>query len=149
MGLEKYKQKRDLEKSHEPKAEVGQKKDKNLTYVVQKHHAQNLHYDLRLEHEGVLWSWAVPKKPSDSGIKRLAIRTEDHPLDYAGFEGEIPKGHYGAGRVKIWDKGFWEPEDIKKNKIVFKIKGDRLNGKFVLINLKDQEKNWLFFKVGD
>lgn len=117
-------------------------------YVVQKHDASNLHYDLRLEFEGVLWSWAVPKKPPEKeGVKRLAIRTEDHPLDYAEFEGEIEEG-YGEGTVEIWDEGSFEPVDVKDGeKIVFELEGERLKGEYVLVKT-DYEggDKWILFK---
>ena len=117
-------------------------------YVIQKHDASNLHYDLRLEFEGVLWSWAVPKEPpAEKGMKRLAIRTEDHPLEYAEFEGEIGEG-YGEGTVEIWDSGSFEPVDVKEEeKIVFRIDGEKLEGEYVLVKT-DYEGNdkWLFFK---
>lgn len=117
-------------------------------YVIQKHDASNLHYDLRLEFEGVLWSWAVPKEPSkEKGKKRLAIRTEDHPLEYADFEGEIEEG-YGEGTVEIWDSGSFEPVDVKEEeKIVVEIHGEKLEGEYVLVKT-DYEGNdkWLFFK---
>lgn len=119
-------------------------------YVIQKHDASNLHYDLRLEFEGVLWSWAVPKKPpKEPGTKRLAIKVQDHELDYADFEGEIPEGQYGAGTVETWDRGTFEPKEIEDGKIVFKIHGNRLKGDYVLLKTdmggEDQE-NWLLFK---
>lgn len=114
-------------------------------FVVQKHHATTLHYDLRLSMEGVLKSWAVPKEPpAKPSVKRLAIQTEDHPLDYADFEGEIPEGLYGAGKVEIWDKGSCELKEKTENKIEFILHGDRLRGDYVLIRYKN---NWLFFKV--
>lgn len=117
-------------------------------YVIQKHDASNLHYDLRLEFEGVLWSWAVPKKPpKESGNKRLAIKVDDHDLGYADFEGEIKEG-YGEGTVEIWDGGSFEQQDVKDDKIVFTIHGDRLSGDYVLVkmNTKGDQENWLFFK---
>ncbi|MFB6088454.1 MAG: DNA polymerase ligase N-terminal domain-containing protein [Candidatus Aenigmatarchaeota archaeon] len=121
---------------------------KERIYVIQKHDASNLHYDLRLEFEGVLWSWAVPKKPpKEPGTKRLAIKVDDHDLEYADFEGEIKEG-YGKGTVEIWDKGTFEPIDVKDDKIVFTIHGNELNGDYVLVRMNtggDQE-NWLFFK---
>jgi len=113
-------------------------------FVIQKHYASHLHYDFRLEMKGVLKSWAIPKiPPKKSGIKRLAIQTEDHALDYADFEGIIKEGRYGAGKVEIWDKGKVSFESIKKDKIVFELKGKKLKGKYVLVRFKN---NWLFFK---
>lgn len=119
-------------------------------YVIHKHNATHMHYDLRLEIDGTLKSWALPKiPPIEKGIKRLAVYTEDHPLEYADFEGIIPEGYYGAGKVEIWDKGTFLLLEIQKDKIVIDIKGNKLNGKYCLIKFKNQEKNWLFFKCGD
>ncbi len=123
--------------------------EKELKYSIQKHDASNLHYDLRLEREGVLKSWAIPKGPSKKpGEKRLAIQTEDHDLDYAFFEGEIEEGEYGAGKVELWDKGTYEPIKWKENEIIVDIKGEKLEGKYVLIRFQPDENpdNWLFFK---
>ena len=117
MSLEEYEKKRNFKKSHEPKGEI--KKGKDNIYVIQKHDASHLHFDLRLEMDAVLKSWAIPKSPpTEKGVKRLAVATEDHPVDYADFEGEIPEGQYGAGTVEIWDKGTYELEEKKKDKIV-------------------------------
>ncbi|MFH1474057.1 MAG: DNA polymerase ligase N-terminal domain-containing protein [Candidatus Aenigmatarchaeota archaeon] len=144
MVLEKYKQKRDFKKTSEPKAKV--KKSKKPIYVIQEHHASHLHWDLRLEFDGVLKSWAVPKEPSkDPKVRRLAVEVEDHPIDYAKFEGIIPEGQYGAGNVKIWDRGTFELISKKEDKIIFKIIGKRLKGNYVLVKFKPP-KNWLFFK---
>lgn len=119
----------------------------NRIYVIQEHHASRLHWDLRLEMNGKLKSWAIPKKPvNKKGIKRLAIQTEDHSLEYANFEGEIPEGLYGAGLVKIWDRGSYELKKKTKDKIVVEIHGKKLKGTFCLIKFKGQERNWLFFK---
>lgn len=120
---------------------------KTKIYVIQKHNATHLHYDLRLERNGVLKSWAIPKTPPKKrGIKRLAIQTEDHPVEHADFEGVIPEGSYGSGSVEIWDKGTYKTEKLEDNKIVFYIDGKKLKGRYCLIKLRDQNKNWLFFK---
>ena len=114
-------------------------------FVIHEHHAKRLHWDLRLEMEGVLRSWAVPKEPStDPSVKRLAIAVEDHDLSYADFEGTIPEGQYGAGEVKIWDSGHYELLEENEGKLVFNLEGKKLQGPFCLIRLKDC-KNWLFF----
>jgi DNA ligase D-like protein (predicted 3'-phosphoesterase) len=115
-------------------------------YVIQKHAASHLHYDLRLEMDGVLKSWAVPKEPPTTpGVKRLVVQVDDHALDYANFEGEIPEGKYGAGKVDIWDKGTYKLVEQEKNSLVVDIKGKKLNGNYVLVRFKG-DKNWLFFK---
>ncbi len=123
--------------------------EQDRTYVIQKHDASNLHYDLRLEFEGALWSWAVPKKPPEKpGKKRLAIKVEDHSLEYADFEGEIKEG-YGAGEVEIWDSGNFEPVKKEEEEIIIDIDGEKLNGEYVLIKTdmgKEDQENWLFFK---
>jgi bifunctional non-homologous end joining protein LigD len=135
---------------------------KKSSFVIQKHYASHLHYDFRLEINGVLKSWAIPKNPLIKiGEKRLAIETEDHPLDYARFSGVIPKGNYGAGKVEIWDKGIFENlknEDIsksyKRGRIEIRLKGKRLNGNYALIRFKsrtnltkkDNSKSWLFIR---
>jgi DNA ligase D-like protein (predicted 3'-phosphoesterase) len=131
------------------------KENKIKRYVIQEHDATNLHWDLRLEMDGVLKSWAVPKTPSalkKKGVKRLAIQVSDHDLDYGDFEGEIKEG-YGKGTVKIWDSGSYELLEKDKKKVEFKINGKKLSGKYVLIKTnygnspEQKEKNWLFFKV--
>jgi DNA ligase D-like protein (predicted 3'-phosphoesterase) len=119
-------------------------------YVVQEHHASHLHWDLRLEMDSVLRSWAVPKKPPEAvGVRRLAVEVEDHPMEYASFEGEIPEGEYGAGLVKIWDRGTYDAVTVTENKIVFTIRGERLKGNYCLLRTKfgGAAKNWLFFKM--
>lgn len=144
MGLKEYAWKRNFEKTSEPKGEV--KAGEGKIYVIQKHDASHLHYDLRLEMDGVLKSWAVPKEPPTvKGIKRLAVQVEDHPVEYANFEGVIPEGEYGAGTVEIWDKGSYVLRERTENKLVFEIQGRRLSGLYCLIRFKDK-KNWLFFK---
>ncbi|UCD14455.1 MAG: 3'-phosphoesterase [Thermoplasmatales archaeon] len=120
---------------------------KGNIYVIQKHHATRLHYDLRLELDGVLKSWAIPKTiPMEKDVKRLAIQTENHSLEYADFEEVIPEGNYGAGSVEIWDKGRFEIEEREEDKLVIHLYGNKLEGRYCLIRFKGQEKNWLFFK---
>jgi DNA ligase D-like protein (predicted 3'-phosphoesterase) len=118
-------------------------------FVIHKHAAKHLHWDLRLEIDGVLKSWAVPKEPpTDLGVKRLAVQVEDHDLEYASYEGTIPKGMYGAGRVEIWDKGEFEIKKNDKDKIEFVLKGKKLKGNYCLIRFKKAgEKQWLFFRM--
>lgn len=161
MKLFKYKAKRNLKTSHEPLASVKKKKTPELIFVVQKHHARHLHYDLRLEVDGVLKSWAVPKEPSlDPDVKRLAIMVEDHPYSYKDFQGIIPFG-YGAGTVKIWDKGTYDvdgassidsekamKEGLKKGSLHFCLKGKKLKGIFHLVRLNSSSKKdqWLLIK---
>jgi len=154
MGLETYKEKRNFRNTPEPGgAPIKKKHGKkaNLVYVIQRHQATRLHFDLRLEEAGVLKSWAIPKEPpAGEGVRRLAVQVEDHPLDYAGFEGTIPEGQYGAGTVKIWDRGNYIPEETTASKRVFEIKGRVLRGRYCLIKLKSQnpeDHNWLFFKI--
>ena len=148
--LSKYYSPRDFRKTPEPKGKQKGEPSDHLSFVIQCHQARHLHYDMRLERDGVLKSWAIPKEPpTKAGIKRLAVETEDHPLDYQDFEGEIPEGLYGAGEVKIWDKGSYLPIEWKKDLIVFEISAQRLEGTFCLVKLKPKEhkdKNWLFFK---
>jgi DNA ligase D-like protein (predicted 3'-phosphoesterase) len=144
LDLNEYRKKRDFEKTAEPKGEF-QVNEGNI-YVIQKHAATHLHYDLRLEMDGVLKSWAIPKEPPVAyGIRRLAVQVEDHPVEYANFEGTIPEGEYGAGTVEIWDKGTYRLIDRKEDKLIIEINGERLKGAYVLVRFKDQ-KNWLFFK---
>lgn len=153
MGLAEYKKKRDFRKTPEPKGEV--KKSGSNVFVVQKHDASHLHYDLRLEVDGVLKSWAVPKGPSmNPEVKRLAIETEDHPVSYASFEGVIPEG-YGAGTVMIWDNGDYEnnsdlpmKKSFEKGHLSFSLKGSKLKGEFTLIKTK-RENQWLLIKKDD
>ena len=122
------------------------KLDNGNLYVIQKHSATHLHYDLRLEMDNVLKSWAIPKEPPTSAcVKRLAIQVEDHPVEYATFEGTIPEGEYGAGTVEIWDKGSYNLVDRKEDKLVIEINGSKLKGIYVLVRFKDP-KDWLFFK---
>ncbi len=144
MKLGEYWKKRDFEKTNEPKGD--EKTSGGNIYVIQKHQARQLHYDLRLEMDGVLKSWAVPKEPStEKGIRRLAVQVEDHPLDYAKFEGTIPEGQYGAGTVEIWDKGKYVLKERNEDKMIFEVKGNKLEGDYCLVRFKER-KNWLFFK---
>lgn len=166
MGLEQYKQKRDFSKTTEPKA--GRGKDQNsLRFVVQKHDASHLHYDFRLEMEGVLKSWAVPKGPSTNPeIKRLAVMVEDHPYDYKDFEGIIPKGQYGGGTVIVWDEGTYQTaekvigdekkqekallQQLEAGKLKIKLKGKKLKGEFALVKAHGRgENDWLLMKLQD
>ena len=151
--LTEYFKKRDFSKSPEPQATRKFKRGKEPIFVIQRHEATHLHYDFRLEKDGVLKSWAIPKQPpTEFNIKRLAIQVEDHPLDYADFAGEIPHGLYGAGKVKIWDKGSYALQEWGPQKIIFELKGDRLRGNYCLLKLRpklSEDKNWLFFKVSD
>ena len=147
MSLQEYWEKRDFGKTSEPAGKG--KNDRGNIYVIQKHQATHLHYDLRLEMDGVLKSWAVPKTPPmESGVKRLAVQVEDHPIGYANFEGTIPDGEYGAGTVKIWDKGQYALKSRKENKLVFELAGHKLKGVYCLVRFKGK-KNWLFFKKKD
>ena len=158
MALEQYKQKRDFELTPEPAGEVEPSGTSRL-YVIQKHAARQLHYDLRLELNGVLKSWAVPKGPSlDPSEKRLAVHVEDHPVQYGSFEGIIPEGEYGGGTVMLWDRGEWEPlgnpdEGYTKGDFKFRLHGEKLKGTWVLARMKgktgDNGKNWLLIKKRD
>ena len=163
MGLLKYFKKRDFKQTPEPKG-AERKSGPKLKFVVQEHHASRLHYDFRLEMEGVLKSWAVPKGPSmNPHDHHLAVMTEDHPYEYRKFEGVIPKGNYGAGNVIIWDEGWYEPRaetagdqeklllsELKKGHITFVLHGKKLRGEFALIKMQDKgDDNWLLIKKGD
>ena len=151
--LSPYRAKRSLERTPEPAGAVG-RTDGRL-FVVHEHAARRLHYDLRLEMEGVLRSWAVPKGPSyDTADKRLAVLVEDHPLEYGDFEGMIPDGNYGAGAVIVWDRGQWVPvgdpaEGLAKGKLLFELRGYKLHGMWTLVKLKKGEKDWLLIKERD
>jgi bifunctional non-homologous end joining protein LigD len=162
VALEEYNRKRDFGKTREPSGEVKASPRGDL-YVVQKHAASRLHYDFRLELEGVLLSWSVPKGPSlDPAQKRLAVQVEDHPLDYAMFEGLIPKGQYGGGTVLLWDRGTWEPMGdaramLRAGNLKFSLRGEKLQGKYALVKIKerrtprgsDDGRNWLLIKERD
>jgi bifunctional non-homologous end joining protein LigD len=143
--LAEYQSKRDFKVTTEPKG--GGKKKAAKVFVVQEHHARRLHYDLRLEKDGVLKSWAVPKGIPQGDEKRLAVETEDHPIEYAGFAGTIPKGQYGAGTVAIWDEGSYEAKVWDEKMVEFTLNGKRLKGRYVLVRLKKAgEKSWLLLK---
>src|SRR5437763_3054350 len=138
-GLSEYRAKRDFSRTPEPKGR-GAKKE-GWHYVIQKHAATRLHYDFRLEFDGVFKSWAVTRGPSlDPTQKRLAVEVEDHPLDYGDFEGTIPKGQYGGGTVEIWDRGYWHAEDpdkgFAKGDLKFALMGEKLKGEWVLVRMK-------------
>jgi bifunctional non-homologous end joining protein LigD len=171
LALEEYRKKRDFKKTPEPEGAVAKKKTRELFFCVQKHLASHLHYDLRLEHNGVLLSWAVPKGPSlDPKTKRLAMHVEDHPLAYGDFEGVIPEG-YGAGIVMLWDRGTWTPESadvdaaLKKGDLKFTLNGYKLKGSWVLVRTSgryyggrgesasggsgDSARSWLLIKHRD
>jgi DNA ligase D-like protein (predicted 3'-phosphoesterase) len=153
--LGKYRSKRNFQTTTEPVG-IGQKiKNEKPIFVIQKHAAQNLHYDFRLEIDGVLVSWTIPKGPSlDPGQKQLAIPTEDHPIEYADFEGKIPKDQYGGGSVIIWDYGHYHPIDktpeemLQNHKIEIRLYGKKLRGGFTLIKMKGRDQ-WLLIKTKD
>jgi bifunctional non-homologous end joining protein LigD len=162
MPLSEYYKKRSFAKTPEPKGKL-RKSGKKLEFVIQKHHATQLHYDFRLELDGVLKSWAVPKGPSlDPKVKRLAMMVEDHPYEYRKFEGQIPEGNYGAGNVIIWDCGWYEldrqaedwpetlQEGLKRGELKFILHGQKLKGSFALIKTPHFGKNsWLLIKHRD
>src|SRR4051812_36121116 len=153
--LSPYRDKRSLDHTPEPAGSVGERPEAGGLFVVHKHAARRLHYDLRLEMEGVLRSWAVLKGPSfDTTDKRLAVLVEDHPLEYGDFEGLIPEGNYGAGAVILWDRGHWTPvedpsEGMDKGKLLFELKGHKLRGLWTLVKLKKGDKEWLLTKERD
>ena len=163
MALKEYRHKRNFQVSPEPPGLASKERSKHSDsriYVIQKHQASRLHYDFRLEHNGVLLSWAVPKGPSlDPSVKRLAIQVEDHPLEYANFEGVIPKGQYGGGTVMVWDIGTWVPEQddvaaaIKKGELKFTLRGKKLRGSWVLVRThrygRTAGNSWLLIKHRD
>lgn len=156
MRLEPYRRKRDFRHTPEPRG-AKRAAGGELHFVIQKHAARRLHYDFRLELDGTLKSWAVPNEPStDPSVKRLAVHVEDHPLEYGKFEGEIPKGHYGAGKVEIWDEGVWRPEGdartgYRKGHLAFELEGKRLHGSWDLVRMRAKEgekgkDDWLLIK---
>lgn len=158
--LKTYRAKRDFTRTPEPSGDgEGAGERKALSFVVQEHSARRLHYDFRLELDGVLLSWAVPKGPSlHPAQKRLAVRTEDHPLEYGGFEGVIPQGEYGAGPVLLWDRGTWQPEfdpheGLRKGHLSFTLSGEKLRGRFHLVRTRGypygERESWLLIKGND
>ncbi|MDF2690167.1 MAG: ligD [Gammaproteobacteria bacterium] len=156
MSLKDYHKKRHFEQTSEPKGK--QHKASGSSYIIQKHAASHLHYDFRLELDGVLKSWAIPKGPSyNPHEKHLAVEVEDHPIEYAQFEGTIPEGQYGGGTVMLWDEGTWEPikephEAYKKGLLKFKLHGKKLKGLWSLVRFKQNDgkkNNWLLIKMED
>lgn len=148
MSLKEYWKKRKFAETPEPEGMVSA--EGGNRFVVQEHHATHLHYDFRLEMDGVLKSWAIPKGvPTESGIKHLAVQVEDHPVDYIDFEGTIPPDQYGAGTVKIWDSGDYQLLKRTPREIEFTLRGKRLTGRYILLSTGWKGKNnWLLFKVG-
>lgn len=153
-NLAEYNRKRRFDVTSEPAGKPGRSRKSSLQFVVQKHRASRLHYDFRLEHDGVMLSWAVPKGPSlDPANKRFAMETEDHPIEYNQFEGVIPEGEYGGGTVMIWDRGIWEPEvddvgaALAKGDLKFTLRGAKLRGSWVLVRMRDRQ--WLLIKHRD
>lgn len=162
MSLKKYRDKRNFKISPEPsgKSSSAAARKQEFLYVIQKHRATQLHYDFRLEFNGVLLSWAIPKGPSlDPSVKRLAMQVEDHPLEYGGFEGVIPEGEYGGGTVMVWDNGEWLPESddvakaLQKGDLKFTLRGKKLQGSWVLVRThgygSKEDKSWLLIKHRD
>src|SRR5207245_9697372 len=161
MGLREYHRKRDFSITPEPRGEEGQEKTReDRSFCIQKHAATRLHYDFRLEMESVLKSWAVPKGPSlDPADKRLAMQTEDHPIEYGDFEGSIPEGQYVGGTVRVWDRGTWEPledphQGLRKGSLKFELHGVKLQGKWALVRIKgrdarEESRTWLLIKERD
>src|SRR5918911_1060948 len=159
--LAEYRKKRDFKKTAEPSGDEAPPPARagRLRFVIQKHAASHLHFDLRLELDGVMKSWAVPKGPSmDPSVKRLAMQVEDHPIDYNTFEGTIPKGQYGGGTVMIWDRGRWFPQGdaragMKKGHLDFRLEGEKLRGNWHLVRMRKREGErqdpWLLIKATD
>ena len=163
-GLQTYRAKRNFGVTAEPRGHVARRKSVRLRFVIQRHAATRLHYDFRLELDGVYKSWAITKVPSlDPATKRLAVEVEDHPLEYGTFEGTIPKGQYGGGTVQLWDRGNWKPKsenpqaDLAKGMLKFELDGKRMQGSWALIRMRDEPRrggreprhNWLLIKERD
>ena len=160
MPLQTYRKKRNFRISPEPKGLAAPNRQKDLLYVIQKHRASQLHYDFRLEANGVLLSWAIPKGPSlDPSVKRLAMQVEDHPIEYGSFEGVIPAGEYGGGTVMLWDQGTWTPDDddvqaaLRKGSLKFTLNGEKLRGSWALVRTNSYRgkgrSSWLLIKHRD
>jgi bifunctional non-homologous end joining protein LigD len=158
MALHEYCKKRNFARTPEPAGNGTARRGHH--FVIQKHDATHLHYDFRLEMNGILLSWAVPKGPSlDPSEKRLAVQVEDHPLDYQDFEGAIPAGQYGGGTVMVWDRGFWSPTEdaeqgLREGKLKFNLQGEKLRGRWMLLRMKGKRtgrarSNWLLIKERD
>jgi len=161
-SLSRYREMRDFGVTPEPRGSANGASpmaSQGGVFVVQRHDASRLHYDFRIALDGALVSWAVPREPSMSiGVRRLAVRTEDHPCEYAEFHGDIPEGQYGAGRVQIWDRGTWRPvgdaqEGLARGQLKFELAGERLRGRFVMIRMKsrgeERQENWLLIRERD
>ena len=161
QSLKEYRRKRDFDVTPEPDGSAAPNaiSESALRYVIQKHQASHLHYDFRLQWGGVLLSWAIPKGPSlDPSVKRLAAQVEDHPVEYGGFEGVIPKGEYGGGTVMLWDRGTWAPEEpdvdaaLRKGELKFSLAGQKLRGSWVLVRTRlgsGSKPQWLLIKHRD
>jgi bifunctional non-homologous end joining protein LigD len=146
--LGEYERKRDFVATSEPSPKRRRRRKGELRFVVQEHSARRLHWDLRLEHQGVAASWAIPNGiPTDPAENRMAVHTEDHPLEYLEFEGEIPAGKYGAGTVRIWDRGTYELHKWEQGKVVFSLAGERLNGRYALFRAGAAEKDWMIHRM--
>jgi len=164
-GLDVYRAKRDFRTTAEPRGKVARAKGKAARFVIQRHDATRLHYDLRLELDGVYKSWAVTKVPSlDPAVKRLAVEVEDHPIEYGTFEGTIPEGEYGGGTVQLWDRGRWKSQsdrpvqkDLAEGHLKFELDGERMHGRWALVRMRDKDArpgrkvrhNWLLIKEKD
>src|SRR5690349_14955023 len=146
--LAEYGRKRDFGKTSEPAPKRRRGKAAPPRFVVQEHSARRLHWDLRLEHDGVAASWAIPNGiPEDPSENRKAVHTEDHPLEYLEFEGEIPKGEYGAGTMKVWDRGTYELEKWEPEKVMVRFEGERVRGRYALFRAGKDEKDWMIHRI--
>src|SRR5204863_7658299 len=144
--LAEYERKRSFSKTPGPRGRKGAKRAKATRFVIQEHHARRIHWDLRLERDGALASWALPRGvPPAPKDNRLAVRTEDHPLEYLEFEGEIPKGEYGAGTIRIWDRGTYAAEKFGDDKVIVELRGERVHGRYALFPTKGD--NWMIHRM--